>query len=381
MFALKRVLIPGRALSLPHPPSLFLCAAQQRRWVSSAAASQQKKAFRAQNDGEGQFGGRDANPFKSWEHLSHKWMILACLSCLAAGYLAGYLVDVDETLLKPRFKKDDVIKDAVKQFEFRPDLAATCLRVVFLLAARRAGFTADTTDESCAVVAGLSDVAGVMNFLSTTHNATTEDAASLAAVAALKYLKGPYEEVLQAWRWGRNDTDVAPARNVPKDPSKKVFSIPTILHGLGDLTDEECVALMACHSVGEYHDNVSGIDGATHIGKKYTLSNDYYKFLLETEKKWKPYEVQRTEDNKDVKILPQTMLCTYTTSKTRGKKKKLCVMNKAEVDTMLKSETWRPIVQKFAVDEEAWRRSFESGFTKLLDSHFRRLRVYSNPDL
>lgn len=350
--------------------------------------------FRAPpNIGPGRAGEPDvANPFKAWGHMSHTWLILMCAGCLCAGLLAGHFVEVDETKLKPNFSKLDLIESAAKQYEFRPDLAATSIRVAFVLAARRSGVPAEFMDESCAVSDGLVDMAGVLNFLGTTYGATMEDAVSLAAIAGVKYLHGPYETMLEEWQWGRNDTEAAPERNVPVDPTHKIFSIPTILRGLGDLSDEECVALMACHSVGEFHENVSGIEDATHIGSRYTLSNAYYKFLLANEKrKFFPLDVQRTEDNKDLKVLPTTLVCHYADApkKAAGKdagaaakkqRKRACVFNKAELDVMLKGKTWRPIVERFASDEAAWEACFQTAFTRMINGHFKKLRVYTEPD-
>ncbi|CAD2221093.1 Peroxidase, putative [Angomonas deanei] len=319
----------------------------------------------------------DANPYKSWQHLSHKWLLVMCVGCVGAGMLAGQLVEVDETKLKPKFAKEKVIEAACKEFEFRPDLAATSIRVAFVLAARRAGFPAESIGESCAVVEGLDDVAGVMNFLANKFNGTMEDMVSLAAVAGVKYLNGPCDAILDEWQWGRNDTDNAISRNIPTNPDVKQFSIPTILKSLGDLTDEECVALMACHSVGEFHAHVSGIDAATHIGKRFTLSPEYYRFLLENEKKFSHLTVDRTEENKVLKDLNQSFSCVYVKGKQR---KRMCVFNENELDAMLHHPAWRNIVVNFAVDEKAWSDSFQSAFTKMINSNFKRLRVYSDPD-
>ncbi|KAK7196736.1 Peroxidase [Novymonas esmeraldas] len=332
------------------------------------------------NVGPGRKETEEANPYKSWEHLSHSWLILMCVGCLCAGWLAGHFVEVDESKLKPKYAKEDIVAAACGQFEFRPDLAATSIRVAFVLAARRAGFPADTVDESCAVVRGLSDMAGVMNYLSNAYPASsTEDIASLAAIAGVKYLHGPYEAILKDWRWGRNDTDAPPTRNVPKDPSQTLFSIPTILHALGSLTEAECVALLACHSVGEFHEDVSGVDAATHTGKRYTLSNRYFQFLLEHEKSFAPLTVLRTQDNKDVAALPQTLQCVYVKEKVRGAtQRRQCVVNAAELE-LLQRKTWRELVVRFAADEALWREHFQSAFTKMLDSNFKRLRQYSDP--
>jgi hypothetical protein len=332
------------------------------------------------NVGPGRKGTEVANPFKSWEHINHTWLILMCVGCLCAGWLAGHFVEVDESKIKPKFSREDVVAAACKEFEFRPDLAATSVRVAFVLAARRAGFPADTVDESCAVVRGLNDIAGVMNYLSNTFHASTEDVASLAAIAGIKYLDGPYKEVLEAWRWGRNDTDAAPSRNVAADPTQKTFSIITILHSLGNLTEAECLALLACHSVGEFHEDVSGIEGATHIGKRYTLSNRYYEFLLQHEKDFTPLKVERSQDNKELRELPQTLICTYAKETVDGKvRRRQCVFNKAEVE-LLRNKTYRDIIVRYAADETAWRAHFATAFTKMIDSNFKRLRPYTEPN-
>ncbi|KAG5502516.1 hypothetical protein JIQ42_05397 [Leishmania sp. Namibia] len=331
--------------------------------------------------GPGRKDTEEANPYKSWEHINHTWLALMCLGCLCAGWLAGHFVEVDESKIKPKYAKEDVIVSACKQFEFRPDLAATSIRVAFVLAARRAGFSAETVDESCAVVRGLNDVAGVVHYLSNTYPASSiEDVASLAAIAGIKYLSGPYERILDQWKWGRNDTDDAPKRNAPKSPDRKIFSIPTILHALGDLTEAECVALLACHSVGEFHEDVSGLDGATHTGKRYLLNNRYYQFLLEHEKAFAPLAVARTQENRDVTELPQTLKCVYIKEQTNGKtKKRQCVVNAAELE-LLKNKSWRELVERYASDEELWREQFQSAFTKMIESNFKRLRPYSDPN-
>ncbi|KAG5479502.1 hypothetical protein LSCM1_04768 [Leishmania martiniquensis] len=350
--------------------------------VSSSSSHTRRNVFRAPPKvGPGRKDAEEANPYKSWEHMNHTWLVLMCLGCLCAGWLAGHVVEVDESKIKPKYAKEDVVASACKQYEFRPDLAATSIRVAFVLAARRAGLAAETVDESCAVVRGLNDMAGIVNYLSNTYPASsTEDVASLAAIAGIKYLSGPYEGILERWQWGRNDTDVAPKRNIPKDPSQKIFSIPTILQALGDLTEAECVALLACHSVGEFHEDVSGLDGVTHTGKRYSLDNRYYQFLLEHEKAFAPLTVARTQENRDLAQLPQTFRCVYAKEEINGKtKKRQCVVNAAELE-MLKQKTWRELVERYAADEKLWREQFQSAFTKMIESNFKRLRPYSDPN-
>ncbi|ORC84171.1 uncharacterized protein TM35_000481320 [Trypanosoma theileri] len=353
-------------------PSVPLCVR------FSAAAPRAAQGFRAPANA-GADGGSErrgqANPYKSWEHLNHKWLLLMCVGCLAGGLAAGRAVEVDENALRPPFQKSAVLADAAATFEFRPDLAPTALRVVFLLAARRAGLVALTPDESCAAARGLDDVAGVLRHLATAHRIATEDAASLLAIAALKFLAAPVDAVDAAWRWGRNDTDEAPPRKNPSN-GQEYHSVHDILTGIGGLTDAECVALLACHSVGEFHEHVSGIEDVTHIGSRYKLSNEYYKFLLANEKRFFELEVPRTEENKGIERLPKDFVCVYAKVGKKGKKKQ-CVFNKREVDAILHDKTWRALAEKYASDEAAWSEAFQSAFTKMIDSNFSRLRTYN----
>ncbi|KEG11517.1 hypothetical protein DQ04_02541060 [Trypanosoma grayi] len=329
-----------------------------------------------QNIGPGRSGPQhqQANPYKSWEHMNHKWLIMMCVGCLAGGIAAGQVVEVDERELRPPFLKEAVLADVAKTFDFRPDLAATGIRVAFILAARRAGLAVDSIDDSCAVASGLEDIAGVLRHLSTVYSISTEDAASLVALAAVKYLQGPCETIGTVWRWGRNDTDEAPPRKKGASDSS-CATLPAFLERLGGLTDAECVALMACHSVGEFHEHVSGLDGLSHIGSRYNLSNEYYKFLLANEKKFVEFEVPRTEENKSIQHLPKDFVCVYAPTAKKGKKQQ-CVFNRREVDAMLQNKTWRKFVEQYAVDEAAWSQAFQSAFTKMIDGNFKRLRPY-----
>lgn len=61
----------------------------------------------------------------------------------------------------------------------------------------------------------------------------------------------------------------------------------------------------------------------------------------------------------------------------KKKKKKMCVFNKSEIDALLHDERWRNIVIKYAENEEEWKWQFQSAFTKMIDGHFKKLRVYS----
>lgn len=322
---------------------------------------------------------RQANPYKSWEHLNHKWLMLMCVGCLAGGIAAGQVVDIDKNALLPPFSKELVMADIAKTFEFRPDLAATSIRVAFLLAARRAGLVAENFEESCAVVSGLEDISGVLRHIVTMHRLSTEDAASLMAVAAIKFLKGPFDVIDGAWRWGRKDTDdAAPRKKQLVDNSSGHIPLSAILEGLGGLTDAECVALMACHSVGEFHEHVSGLGDASHIGSRYRLSNEYYKFLLANEKRFFDLEVARTEDNKGIERLPKNFVCTYAYTDKKNKKRQ-CVLSRREVDAILHNNAWRKLAEQYAEDHTAWAAAFQSAFNKMINSHFGSLHLFCEP--
>ncbi|RNF22109.1 peroxidase [Trypanosoma conorhini] len=377
---------------LRTPLAAFICAARfygstppssSSSSTSTLAGAAAGRHFRTPASAGGGAGNgakqRQANPYKSWEHLNHKWLIMMCIGCLAGGLAAGQVVDVDENALRPPFSKASVLADIDKTFEFRPDLAATSIRVAFLLAARRAGFATDNIDESCAVVSGLEDIAGVLRQLATVHRLSTEDAASLLAVAGVKFLKGPADAIESGWRWGRNDTEAAaPRKKQLADGDSGCIAVPTIIAGLGGLTAEECVALMACHSVGEFHEHVSGLDDVSHIGRRYRLSNEYYKFLLANEKRFFELEVPRTEENKAIQRLPKDFVCVYAQVEKK-KKKRQCVFNRREVEALLHNKTWRELTEKYAADEAAWAAAFQSAFTKMIESHFKRLRTYNAP--
>nr|CCC93270.1 conserved hypothetical protein [Trypanosoma congolense IL3000] len=360
----------------------FLFPLQSARFYAAAKPVNAKSSFKASRDDS---SGRNseqqmqsANPYKSWEHMNHKWLILMCIGCLAGGSAAGHLTEVDETALKPPFQRSRVLADVAKTFEFRPDLAPTAIRVAFLLAARRAGLTADSFDESCAVARGLEDIAGVLQQLRSSYNISTEDAASLLAVGALKFLGAPCEQIETSWRWGRNDVNDAPPRK-KLDGDGSLDGMPrmeTLLNGVCDLTDAECVALMACHSVGEFHEHVSGLDGATHIGTRYKLDNAYYKFLFDNERRFFRIEVPRTEENKEITHLPKNFSCVYAVAGKRGKKKQ-CVINQRELNAILGNPGWRKLAEGYVTDSVAWSEAFQSAFTKMIDSNFRRLRPYS----
>jgi catalase (peroxidase I) len=171
------------------------------------------------------------------------------------------------------------------------------------------------------------------------------------------------------------------------------------LKALGDLSDAECVALMACHSVGEYHEDVSGIDGGQRCrAGRYRLGTGYYRTLLAAEKSLARFEVTRSEGNRRVLTLPANPVSATLTVEVNGNKnpaeankaaatpttakapsKARCIYMEAEIQAMLKDKEWRVWVERFANDKKLWKKEFQSGFAKLLNSNFvgDNLRPYS----
>lgn len=112
---------------------------------------------------------------------------------------------------------------------------------------------------------------------------STADLWSLAGVVALQEMGGP----ALAWRPGRVDAVSAaactPDGRLP-DASKKAPHLREVFGRMG-FNDAEIVALSGAHSLGRCHPTSSGFEGPWTFAPT-TLSNDYYKRLLE--EKWLP---------------------------------------------------------------------------------------------
>ena len=359
--------------------------------------------------------GGDANPFKSWEHMNHKWMILMCLGCLGGGAAAGHLAEVDEDAINlPRFDEQEIRKQIRANFEVRPDLAATCIRVAFVMAARRAGVEAREVEESCSVTEGLRELAGVMQFSTIGNLCTLEDVIVLAALEAVAFLKGPHDRLI--FHWGRKDEkkpskakkrvekeepkpDTSGIRAEPKNRAanagtSNLMPIEVIFKGIDPtFTVAEMVALLGgCHSVGEFHDYVSGVAEKQRTPNRFTLDNRYFQVLLRSEKALRNMDVPRSKENEEVVRLPSDLMTVTINSndfpnpaaasnKKLPNKRVSCAFSGREVRMMLGNKAWREYVELFANDRDAWAGHFEAAFQKLLDSNVSgRLRVFPHPE-
>lgn len=109
---------------------------------------------------------------------------------------------------------------------------------------------------------------------------TYSDLWTLGGVAAFQEMQGP----TIPWRPGRADRDVSfctPDGRLP-DGSKTQDHLRAIFHRMG-FDDREIVALSGAHALGRCHTDRSGFEGPWTFSPT-TLTNDYYKLLLE--EKW-----------------------------------------------------------------------------------------------
>ena len=351
-----------------------------RRWTAqslkgTAAVGTTHRQFTAPpNVGPGR--DRGTSDASANNRPKHHWMLLMCFGCLAGGAAAAQMSEIDKDSLPPMFAKDVIDKEILRSFEFRPDLAATTIRCAFVLAARRAGVSSNAAEESCAVTSGLDEVAGMLNYSQTLNAISMEDITALAAITAVKFLGGPVDKLV--FSFGRADAEKA-AQKKPLPAGAKLRPVPDTLRAIGDLSDAEAVALMACHGVGEFHDDVTGLEDVQRSKHRFQLGPEFYRTLLEVEHSLSEFDVARSEGNRSVAVLPQKPLSAITVDKKSGKKHQ-CVYMRGEVEALLKTPSWRKWVELFAKDPKAWEASFQSGFSKMLDSNVsEKLRPYPAP--
>jgi catalase (peroxidase I) len=233
-------------------------------------------------------------------------------------------------------------------------------------------------DESCGLVDGLQEIAGVFNTTCGTHSISMEDCVSLAALAAIKFMNGPFQPLYDRWKCGRKDIDEMPQRILPNDGSR--HSIDFVLAHVGGLDIPQSVAIMACHGTGAAHVNVTGVD-AERGRTPFALDNSYFKFLLEQEKNWRPFAIERNPENASVAVLPSDMSICYAIPAGK-KKKRMFIINTPELELMLQRAEWRVWVEKFAKDKKAWEHYFVEGFDRILNANCKgAVRPYLRKEL
>eukprot|EP01117_Protostelium_nocturnum_P003396 TRINITY_DN143_c0_g1_i1.p1 TRINITY_DN143_c0_g1~~TRINITY_DN143_c0_g1_i1.p1 ORF type:complete len:403 (+),score=152.91 TRINITY_DN143_c0_g1_i1:90-1298(+) len=164
---------------------------------------------------------------------------------------------------------------------------------------------------------------------------------TLAGVCAIQQMGGP----TIPWRPGRVDGyegDVTPDGRLP-DGSKDAKHVREIFYRMG-FDDKEIVALSGAHALGRCHTNRSGFDGPW-TPSPTMVTNDYYKQLLEktwVERKWKGPRQFEDKETKELMMLPTDI-------------------------ALITDPKFKPYVQQFAKDEEAWRKEFSKVISKLFE--------------
>jgi cytochrome c peroxidase len=107
----------------------------------------------------------------------------------------------------------------------------------------------------------------------------------LGGVCSVQEMLGPKIP----YRPGRADKDISactPDGRLP-DAAKGQDHVRDIFYRMG-FDDQEIVALVGAHAVGRCHTNRSGFDGPWTFSPT-VITNDYYKFLLDTKWEWKKW--------------------------------------------------------------------------------------------
>lgn len=155
---------------------------------------------------------------------------------------------------------------------------------------------------------------------------------TLGAVCAVQEMQGP----AVPWRPGRADRDVAfctPDGRLP-DGSKEQKHLRAIFGRMG-FDDGEIVALSGAHALGRCHTDRSGFEGPWTFSPT-TMTNDYYKLLLDEAWSWRKWDGPR--QFQDVKSKTLMMLPTDM--------------------ALIKDRSFRPWVEKYAKDNEAFFKDF-----------------------
>ena len=164
---------------------------------------------------------------------------------------------------------------------------------------------------------------------------------TLAAVCAVQEMQGP----TIPWRPGRQDRDVSfvtPDGRLP-DGAKGSDHLRAIFGRMG-FDDREIVALSGAHALGRCHADRSGFEGPWTFSPT-TLTNDYFKFLLDTKWQWKKWDGHRQYEDVDTKSL--MMLPTDM--------------------ALVQDEKFKPHVERYAEDEGVFFKEFADVVCKLFE--------------
>ncbi|KAF2280631.1 cytochrome c peroxidase mitochondrial precursor [Westerdykella ornata] len=163
----------------------------------------------------------------------------------------------------------------------------------------------------------------------------------LSGICAIQEMQGPKIP----FRPGRTDRDVSfctPDGRLP-DASKDRKHIRAIFGRMG-FDDREMVALSGAHALGRCHTDRSGYDGPWTFSPT-TLTNDYYKLLLEEKWQWKKWNGPKQYE--DVKTKSLMMLPTDM--------------------EIVKDKTFRKHAERYAKDNDVFFKEFADAVLKLFE--------------
>lgn len=164
---------------------------------------------------------------------------------------------------------------------------------------------------------------------------------TLAAACAIQEMGGPDIQ----WRPGRQDRDISyctPDGRLP-DASQGNDHLRNIFHRMG-FNDQDIVTLSGAHALGRCHTDRSGFEGPWTFSP-ITLTNDYYKLLLSEKwqhRKWAGPVQFQDNGSKTLMMLPTDM-------------------------ALVKDKAFRPVVERYAKDQDAFFTDFSRVITQLFE--------------
>eukprot|EP00759_Apiculatamorpha_spiralis_P043721 PhF_6_TR40959/c0_g1_i1/m.61997/K00428/E1.11.1.5; cytochrome c peroxidase len=312
----------------------------QRRWNTASSFS----------------NSSDAARYKS-QPIRHSYFLGLCGLCAAAGVLAGQVIDIDQSKMPNAFILEDVCQDLKRDFDFRPDLAPTMIRMCFIYCLGEGMGGQSFFRSNCPLGnAGLEDAKRVVHTITLKHHISHSDALTLSAVYAIQYLGGPKVP----WRCGRVDPGPAATKKkqeqhqqqqqqviLPHPVTGTLTEWLSVFQGLGFST-EEFVALVGAHTVGGMHHTGTGRFNWTK--DRFRFNNNYFQTLSGL--KYKP----ATYDTAGVVVGVGSDAMKHSLGALPW-----------EIEMATKEKKTMPIVKKFAQNEEEWLSHFTSGFVRLCE--------------
>lgn len=171
---------------------------------------------------------------------------------------------------------------------------------------------------------------------------TYSDLWTLAGSAAIQELSGP----VIPWRPGREDKDVAgctPDGRLP-DAAKDHRHIRDVFGRMG-FDDREMVALIGAHALGRAHTDRSGFEGPWDFSPT-VFSNEFFRLLVEekwNQRKWNGPAQFTDKSTSTLMMLPTDI-------------------------ALIKDKGFKPHVERYAKDSDAFFKEFSDVYVKLLEN-------------